>query len=39
MLWRPDTQKDGIVCDEMFFYYESALRPGVAGENIILAKV
>lgn len=39
MVWRHYTDTDGIVRDEMFFYDESALRLGVAGENIILAKV
>lgn len=32
--WCHHTDTDGIVHDEMFFYYESALRPGVAVENI-----
>lgn len=35
MGWHHYTDTDGIVCDEMFFYYESGLRAGVVGENII----
>lgn len=30
LVWRHYTDTVGIVCDEMFFYYESALRSGVA---------
>lgn len=39
IVWHHYTDTDGIVCDEIFFDYEIALRPVVTGEKIISAEV